>query len=109
MYQSALSASDEQATNSQGFNGRILTLLTSEELEQGPCLPGLENILCHTPLARDARVCKAEAHRTYLCGTIVTPRHTKDRRPISFGYLLTKDQIIICDDAGVAHRMFQRI
>ena len=43
MYQSALSASDEQATNSQGFNGRILTLLTSEELEQGPCLPGLEN------------------------------------------------------------------
>ena len=56
MYQSALSASDEQATNSQGFNGRILTLLTSEELEQGPCLPGLENILCHTPLARDARV-----------------------------------------------------
>lgn len=96
-------------TNSQGFNGRILTLLTSEELEQGPCLPGLENILCHTPLARDARVCKAEAHRTYLCGTIVTPRHTKDRRPISFGYLLTKDQIIICDDAGVAHRMFQRI
>ena len=34
MYQSALSASDEQATNSQGFNGRILTLLTSEELEQ---------------------------------------------------------------------------
>ena len=98
MYQSALSASDEQATNSQGFNGRILTLLTSEELEQGPCLPGLENILCHTPLARDARVCKAEAHRTYLCGTIVTPRHTKDRRPISFGYLLTKDQSIICDE-----------
>ena len=109
MYQSALSASDEQATNSQGFNGRILTLLTSEELEQGPCLPGLENILCHTPLARDARVCKAEAHRTYLCGTIVTPGHTKDRRPISFGYLLTKDRMIICDDAGVAHRMFQRI
>ena len=51
MYQSALSASDEQATNSQGFNGRILTLLTSEELEQGPCLPGLENILCHTPVS----------------------------------------------------------
>ena len=109
MYQSALSASDEQATNSQGFNGRILTLLTSEELEQGPCLPGLENILCHTPLARDARVCKAEAHRTYLCGTIVTPRHTREQRPISFGYLLTKDRMIICDDAGVAHRMFQRI
>ena len=52
MYQSDLSASDEQATNSQGFNGRILTLLTSEELEQGPCLPGLENIpVSYTHLA----------------------------------------------------------
>ena len=61
MYQSALSASDEQATNSQGFNGRILTLLTSEELEQGPCLPGLENILCHTPLAR-VRVSAKQKH-----------------------------------------------
>lgn len=109
MYQSALSASGEQASDSQNCNGHILTLLTSEELEQEPCLPGLEDILCHTPLARDARVCKAEAHRTYLCGTIVTPRHTREQRPISFGYLLTKDRMIICDDAGVAHRMFQRI
>ena len=64
MYQSALSASGEQASDSQNCNGHILTLLTSEELEQEPCLPGLEDILCHTPLARDARVCKAEAHRT---------------------------------------------
>ena len=58
MYQSALSASGEQASDSQNCNGHILTLLTSEELEQEPCLPGLEDILCHTPLARDARVCK---------------------------------------------------
>ena len=36
-------------------------------------------------------------------------RHTREQRPISFGYLLTKDRMIICDDAGVAHRMFQRI
>ena len=109
MYQSALSASGEQASDSQNCNGHILTLLTSEELEQDPCLPGLEDILCHTPLARDARVCKAEVHRTYLCGTIVTPRHTREQHPISFGYLLTKDRIIICDDAGVAYGMLQRI
>ena len=109
MYQSALSASGKQASDSQNCNGHILTLLTSEELEQEPCLPGLEDILCHTPLARDARVCKAEAHRTYLCGTIVTPRHTREQHPISFGYLLTKDRIIICDDAGVAYGMLQRI
>ena len=84
MYQSALSASGEQASDSQNCNGHILTLLTSEELEQEPCLPGLEDILCHTPLARDARVCKAEAHRTYLCGTIVTPRHTREQRPFFY-------------------------
>ena len=33
---------------------------------------GLGLILCHTPTARDAHVCKAETHRNYLCGTVVT-------------------------------------
>ena len=33
MYQSALSASGKQASDSQNCNGHILTLLTSEELE----------------------------------------------------------------------------
>ena len=47
MYQSALSASGKQASDSQNCNGHILTLLTSEELEQEPCLPGLELSLIH--------------------------------------------------------------
>ena len=50
----------------------VLILLTSEELERKPCIAGLEQILCHTPTARDAHVCKAETHRNYLCGTVVT-------------------------------------
>ena len=61
MYQSALSASDEQATNSQGFNGRILTLLTSEELEQGPCLPGWR-IYCAIRRLREMRVSAKQKH-----------------------------------------------
>ena len=73
----------------QETDGNVLVLLTSEELERGASIPGLERVLCHTPSARDARVCKAEARRDCLCGTIVTPRCTRDGAPIAFGYLLT--------------------
>lgn len=48
---------------------QVLTLLTSEELDRQPSLPGLEEVLHHTPPARDARVCKAEVRRDCLCGT----------------------------------------
>ena len=87
----------------------VLTLLSSEELEQNLQLPGLEQFLRHTPTARDARVCRAEPHRNYLCGTIVTPRHTKEKEPIAFGYLMTPSHVVLCDDAGVAHAMIQRL
>lgn len=43
--------------------GAVLVLLTSEELERGAVIPGLEHILCHTPDPRDARMCKAESRR----------------------------------------------
>ena len=87
----------------------VLTLLSSEELDQNLQLPGLEQVLRHTPTARDARVCKAEPHRNYLCGTIVTPRHTKEKAPIAFGYLMTPSHVVLSDDAGVAHAMIQRL
>lgn len=86
-----------------------LLLLTSEELDRLPNLPGLEPVLSHTPNARDARVCKAEPRRNCLAGTIVTPRHTKDGIPISFGYLLTPKWVVLCDDSGTAHGMVQRL
>lgn len=88
-------------------DAHILTLLTSRELEQAPPIPGMERLLRHTPAARDARVCKAEAHRNYLCGSIVTPRRTKNQEPISFGYLLTAQEVILCDDSGAAHTIIQ--
>ena len=69
--------------------GQVLVLLTSQELSQHPELKCLEGVLQHTPLARDARVCKAEARRDCLCGTIVTPRYTKEGERIAFGYMLT--------------------
>lgn len=61
----------------------IVVLMTSAELAQGVSVPGFEDVLRHTPSARDARVCKAEARHGFLCGTIVTPRCTKNHLPIS--------------------------
>ena len=88
---------------------RVLVLLTSEELDRQPSLPGLEEVLHHTPPARDARVCKAEVRRDCLCGTIATPRHTKGGAPIAFGYLLTRDRAVLCDDSGAAHALIRRL
>ena len=41
-------------------DGPAVAVLTSEELSRQPALSGLGEVLCHTPPARDARVCKAE-------------------------------------------------
>ena len=87
----------------------VLVLLTSEELARNPVLLGLEQTLIHTPPARDARVCKAEIRRHCLCGTIVTPRHTRDQSPIAFGYLLAPGRVVLCDDTGAALSMVQRL
>lgn len=87
----------------------VLVLLTSEELARKPVLSGLEQTLVHTPPARDARVCKAEVRRHCLCGTIVTPRRTRDQAPIAFGYLLAPGRVVLCDDTGAALSMVQRL
>lgn len=87
----------------------VLALLTSEELERGEPIPGLENVLRHIPAARDAHVCKAESRRNCLCGTIVTPRYTKKRTPIAFGYLLEPGWVILCDDSGAVASMLQHL
>lgn len=86
-----------------------LTLLTSEELSHTSTLPGLETVLHHTPSARDARVCKAEMRGDCLCGTVVTPRTTKDGHPIAFGYLLTQRRMVLCDDCGAARSLIARL
>ena len=86
-----------------------LTLLTSEELSHTPSLPGLATVLHHTPPARDARVCKAELRGDCLCGTVFTPRKTKDGQPIAFGYLLTGRHVVLCDDCGAARSLIARL
>ena len=87
----------------------ILILLTSDELVKQPLICGLEHVLHHTPSARDARVCKAEVRLDCLSGTVVTPRHTRGGEQISFGYLLTKDRAVLCDDTGAAFSMVKRL
>lgn len=84
-------------------------LLTSEELDRNPRLPGLEKVLRHTPTARDARVCKAEVRRDCLSGTVVIPRQGRKGDRVAFGYLLTRDRVVLCDDTGTAHAVLKRM
>lgn len=84
-------------------------LLTSEELDRNPQLPGLEGVLRHTPSARDARVCKAEVRRDCLSGTVVIPRRSQEGHQVTFGYLLTRDQAVLCDDTGTAHAILKHL
>lgn len=84
-------------------------LLSSKELDQNPQLPGLEGVLHHTPSARDARVCKAEVHRDCLSGTVVVPRRGREGDRVAFGYLLTQDRAVLCDDTGAAHAVLKRL
>ena len=44
-----------------------------------------------------------------LCGTIFTPRRTKDGAPIAFGYLLTEKWAVLCDDTGTARSAVQHL
>ena len=84
-------------------------LLTSEELDRNPQLPGLEEVLRHTPSARDARVSKAEVRRDCLSGTVVIPRRGREGDRVAFGYLLTRDRAVLCDDTGTAHAVLKRL
>lgn len=108
MYQydlSTLSARQESG------EGAVLILLTSEELRQSPKLAQskISHLLCHTPTADSARVCKAELHHGCLCGTILTPRRTKEGLTIAFGYLLHPGGVVLCDDTGVGRTMIQHL
>ena len=86
-----------------------LVLLTSEELEKHPALPGLESVLEHTPTARDAKVCRAMARPGCLSGTIALPQQTKGGARIAFGFLVTKNRVVFAEDAGALPSMLRRI
>ncbi len=86
-----------------------LALLSSEELTHLPS--SLANVPClrHTPLARDAHLTKAEVHRGFLCGTVVTPRKTRDGVRIAFGYLIAGNLVVLCDDSGAVHSQLRHM
>lgn len=109
MYLYNICAALEQIEKVPSSRGNVLVLLTSEELKQGVNVPGLDHILCHTPSPQDAHMCKAESRHHCLCGTIVTPRHTRNQSCIAFGYLLTEGWIVLCDDTGTARSAVQHL
>lgn len=87
----------------------VLVLLTPEELDRRPALPGLEQALPHMPSPRDIRSCRAESRRSCLCGAIVTPRRTRDQAPIAFSFLLAHHRVVLCGEGGTARTMVQRL
>lgn len=109
MIQFSLNSEIKYLTGEPSTGAPVLTLVTSKEVEQNIQIPEIGQLLLHTPLARDARVCKTEPGRNYISGTILTPRRTKEQQDIAFGYLLTQNQVILCDDTDVAHTMVQRM
>lgn len=84
-------------------------LLTSDELSRRPELPGLEEVLFHTPFARDARICKAEARPDCLCGTLVLPRHGKNKGRLCCGYLLAVNRVVLVDDENLLFPFLKRL
>ena len=88
---------------------RALVLLTTQEMEHPSQLSGLENMIRHLPSAQGARGCRVEARRDCLCGTVITPRHTKAGMPIAFGFLLTADLLLLCDDSEAIPTLVRRL
>lgn len=109
MYQYNVHAALDPIDEKSEERPAVLLLLTSDELSRTAAQGEPDRLACHTPLARDARICKVEVRRGYLNGTIVTPRQTKGGEPIAFGYLLARDLVVLCDDTGTARSMIQRL
>ncbi len=109
MYRYEIGAALAPTEGEPAEGNAALVLLTSEELAQGTSVPVPQDILKHTPSARDARICKVETRHGCLCGSIVTPRSAKDDVPVAFGYLIAEGRIVLCDDTGTAHAMIQHL
>ena len=86
-----------------------LVLLTTEELEKRPDLPGLEKVLEHTPSVRGARTCRAEVRPDCLSGTLVLPRKGKDGVRAAYGLLVTQNRIVLTDDSASLPPLLHRI
>ena len=86
-----------------------VVLLTSEELDHHPTLPGLETVLLHTPSAQDAKVCKADVRWDCLSGTLVLPRQEKDEGRTTYGYLIAQNRVVLVDDGDTAPGLLRHI
>ena len=84
-------------------------LLDSDELAHTSELSGLACVLHHTPLARDARVCKAEVRSDCLSGTLALPRGGRDGARLGCGYLVTKSRVVLVDDSETMVTQLKRI
>ncbi len=92
-----------------GEDEAAVVLLDSDELAHTSELSGLACVLHHTPLARDARVCKAEVRSDCLSGTLALPRGGRDGARLGCGYLVTKSRVVLVDDSETMVTQLRRI
>ena len=92
-----------------GEDEAAVVLLDSDELAHTSELSGLACVLHHTPLARDARVCKAEVRSDCLSGTLALPRGGRDDARLGCGYLVTKSRVVLVDDSETMVTQLRRI
>lgn len=92
-----------------GEDEAAVVLLDSDELAHTSELSGLACVLHHTPLARDARVCKAEVRSDCLSGTLALPRGGRDGARLGCGYLVTKSRVVLVDDSETMVTQLKRI
>lgn len=89
--------------------GAAVVLLNSEELVHETALPGLDNVLCHTPSGRDAHVCKAETRSGCLSGTLALPLVRRDGARLRCGYLVTQERVVLVDDGEMIEPYIRHI
>ena len=92
-----------------GEDEAAVVLLDSDELAHTSELSGLACVLHHTPLARDARVGKAEVRSDCLSGTLALPRGGRDGARLGCGYLVTKSRVVLVDDSETMVTQLRRI
>lgn len=81
-------------------NTNCVLLVNSDELTHLRADKEFDKRIIHAPLAKDAKVCKAETRSDCMSGTLLMPYRGKEGKRLACAYLITEKCIILIDDDG---------
>ena len=81
-------------------NVSCVLLVNSDELTHLRAAKEFDKRIIHTPLAKDAKVCKAEVRSDCLSGTLLMPYRGKNGERLACAYLITENCVVLVDDDG---------